>query len=395
MRATVGFSDNPDTIAAGEQAALAAIGGEAHKPDLVLLFSTARHDPAILQKSVASVIGAAVPIYGGIAIGAISAERFGYSGDQLVLAAIWLEGASYEAIVEHMCDGGEGAAGARIGKRLKELGAGEPNSSILLFYDTFRQEEGKPVKMFMAMPLLAGIEAELGFLPELAGAGLMGDLMDSPSALWTGSQVEEHVAVALYFSGVQMDIVIMHGCRPSTDYYTVTKADSQTILEINHEPALAFMQKVLGSVIAPEAYPFFLILGVNQGEKWGEFDEESYASRLCLAIDTERSGIVMFEPDMVEGTEFQIMHRSMELDYMPPRMQQLFDALGERKPALALYINCAGRAGYGNIEDALVVQQAVQGKVPLVGIYSGVEIAPVKGRSRGLDWTGVFCLFSS
>jgi len=29
----------------------------------------------------------------------------------------------------------------------------------------------------------------------------------------------------------------------------------------------------------------------------------------------------------------------------------------------------------------------------LLGFYSGVEIAPFLGRSRGLDWTGVLLLF--
>ena len=107
---------------------------------------------------------------------------------------------------------------------------------------------------------------------------------------------------------------------------------------------------------------------------------------------------MMFEPYMVAGTEFQVMHRSIDLDYMPPRMEKLFNDLSaDREPFLALYINCAGRAaGYAgtNFEDALVVQKAVEGKVPLIGIYSGVEIASVNGEPRGLDWTGVFCLFS-
>ncbi|MDR1920541.1 MAG: FIST C-terminal domain-containing protein, partial [Candidatus Adiutrix sp.] len=71
--------------------------------------------------------------------------------------------------------------------------------------------------------------------------------------------------------------------------------------------------------------------------------------------------------------------------------------LGGRKPVFAFYVNCAGRAaGYAgtDLEDALTVQRVVAGRAPLMGIYSGVEIAPVKGKSRGLDWTGVFCLFS-
>ncbi len=189
----------------------------------------------------------------------------------------------------------------------------------------------------------------------------------------------------------------MHGCYPATGYYTVTKSDAQTILEINDEPALKFMDKLLGSAVTPEQYPFFLILGVNGSEKWGQFDESSYASRLYLGIDKERDGIVMFEPDMVAGTEFQVMYRSLDLDYMAPKMEALFAGIDGRRPVFALYIDCAGRAaGYGGLdmEDTLVVQRTVAGRAPLLGIYTGVEIADIQGRPRVLDWTGVFCLFS-
>jgi signal transduction histidine kinase len=40
------------------------------------------------------------------------------------------------------------------------------------------------------------------------------------------------------------------------------------------------------------------------------------------------------------------------------------------------------------------VQQTVNGRVPVLGLYTGAEIAEMGGRPRGLDWAGVFCLFS-
>ncbi|MCD7896101.1 MAG: FIST C-terminal domain-containing protein [Planctomycetaceae bacterium] len=143
--------------------------------------------------------------------------------------------------------------------------------------------------------------------------------------------------------------------------------------------------------------PFFLILGINRGDRWGEFGEKDYANRLCLAIDQDRRGIVMFEPDMVPGTTFQIMHRSMDLEYIQPRVEKAFARLGDRTPVFAMYINCAGRAaGYAGFDqdDAVMIQETVGKRVPLLGIYSGVEIAPVKNRPQALDWTGVFSLFS-
>lgn len=398
MRAGVGYSDNPETAEAGRQAVREALeqAGRNDPCDLVMLFATARHDAEVLRRAVADIVGERVPIVGGGAVGAISNHAYGYAGDQIVLALFWLEDTACDIITEGGLTGSETDVGRRLGKKLAEHGV-TPESQVFLFYDAIDRTQGG-IRMVMATYLLAAVEESLGFLPALNGAGLQGDYLLTPTRQWLGDAVGEHHALALIFSGaVRVDTVIMHGCRPATGYYTVTKADRQTILEINGEPALRFMDRLLGSAITPDAYPFFLIFGVNKGEKWSEFDENSYASRLCLAIDKEREGIVMFEPDMAEGTEFQVMYRSLNLDYMAPKMEQLFENLGDREPVFALYIDCAGRAaGFGGIdlEDAVVVQKTVEGRVPLLGIYTGVEIASVMGRPRGLDWTGVFCLFS-
>ena len=32
----------------------------------------------------------------------------------------------------------------------------------------------------------------------------------------------------------------------------------------------------------------FVTFGVNKGDKFGEYNEEDYANRLCMAIDRER-----------------------------------------------------------------------------------------------------------
>ena len=398
MRVGVGYSENPETLTAGRQAIHTALeqAGRNEPCDLVLLFATARHDAEELRGAVAGVVGENVPIVGGGAVGAISNTSFGYAGDQIVLAAFWLDGARCDILTENGLEASEAEAGTRFGQKLADLDV-TPESQVLLFYDAIdRTRDG--MRMVMATHLLAAMEERLGFLPDLNGAGLQGDYQCTPTGQFLGDRVGEHAILGLVFGGaLRIDSVIMHGCRPATGYYTVTRADAQTILEINNEPALQFLDKLLGSAVTPEQYPFFLILGVNKGDKWGEFDENSYASRLCLAIDKERGGIVMFEPDMVAGTEFQIMYRSLDLDYMAPKMEGLFEKLEGRKPVFALYIDCAGRAaGYGGLdmEDALAVQEAVAGRAPLLGIYTGVEIADIQGKPRGLDWTGVFCLFS-
>jgi small ligand-binding sensory domain FIST len=398
MRVGVGFSDNPDTAEAGAEAACEATrAAEADGPcDFAMLFTTTRHDAAALTEAVRRVIGDRARIVGGGAAGIITNDRFGYAGDQIGIACFWLDGASVDIFSEGGLHEGEFENGRRLGRKLAAFGVTDA-SQVMLLYDAVYRTPSE-MRLLMATPLLAGIEAELTFLPDINGVGMMGDFSCGSSKQWVGSAVTECHSLAMTFGGgLRVDSVIMHGCRPSTRYYTVTGAAGQVILEINGEPALDFVHGLLGRAIAPEAFPFFLLFGVNRGDKWGDFDENNYASRLCLGVDPARRGIVMFEPDMVEGTEFQIMHRSIELDYMKPRIDGLFERTADRRPVFAFYINCAGRAaGYGgmDMEDAVAVQNTVGRRVPVLGVYSGVEIASINGRPRGLDWTGVFCLFS-
>lgn len=399
MRVGVGYSDNHDASMAGVQAAMNALKdvGPDLPCDLILMFATAKHDAGVLRDAVCSVVGGAVPIVGGAAVGAITNDNFGYAGDQVILAAFWFDKVRCDILAEGGLEESEEAVGHRLGQRMGALGLAA-DSPVALFYDAIDRQVGQ-LRMIMATSLLKGIEEGLGFLPNLVGAGLQGDFNLSQTSQWTGRDTSSHNALALAFSGgyIRIDNVIMHGCQPATSYYTVTKADRQTVLEINGQPALQFTNQLFGEYISPEEYPFFLILGMNQGDKWAPFNENSYATRLCLAIDRARNGLVMFEPDMVEGTEFQIMSRSVNLDYIAPSIENLFVGLRDRRPVLAMYIDCAGRAaGYTgtDLEDALTVQKAVAGRAPLLGIYTGAEIAPVEGRPRGLSYTGVFSLFS-
>ncbi|MDR3075739.1 MAG: FIST C-terminal domain-containing protein [Synergistaceae bacterium] len=398
MKAGVGFSDNPETAAAGLEAAGEAMrqAGRDDPCDLALLFMTTKHEAKVLTCAVRAVIGEQARIVGGGAVGTITNDRFGYAGDQVGIACFWLGGAEVGIFSEGGLHEGEFENGRRLGKQLASAGVTE-STQMMLFYDAIYRTPGE-MRLLMATGLLAGLEDELGFLPDLNGVGMMGDFSCNASKQWIGSEITDHHSLALTFSGdARIDSVIMHGCRPATRYYTVTKAMGQAILEINGQPALDFVYELLGRAIPPEAFPFFLLFGVNRGMKWSEFNEGNCASRLCLAIDPEHRGIVMFEPDMIAGTEFQIMYRSLDPDYMKPKIEGLFERVSDRKPVFAFYINCAGRAaGYGgmDMEDAVMMQKTVAGRVPVLGVYSGVEIARIMGRPRGLDWTGVFCLFS-
>ncbi len=258
--------------------------------------------------------------------------------------------------------------------------------------------------MNMGTPLLAGMADGLGgHWPPTAGAGTMGDMQFRESFQWFNDQVLSCSASALVLAGggVQMHQTIMHGCLPASAYHTVTKADGPVILEIDDRPAAQVLADIIGedSGLTFEDYGWFITLGVNKGDKWGEFHEESYANRMCVGVDRKRQGLVMVEPDLVEGSEIQLMRRSFDFAYIYTETERLLADIAAqgRRPILAFYIDCAGRAGAysGNDqEEAREVQQAL-GNIPLLGFYTGVEIAQLAtGSVVPLDWTGVLCVWS-
>ncbi|MEG0377749.1 MAG: diguanylate cyclase, partial [Eubacterium sp.] len=92
MQISVGYGDHPDSVAAGKQAAQMALdkAGRTEPCDLALLFCTARHNQKILRETVVSVVKNTENIWGGGSAGVITNDYFGYAGDQVGLACIWL-----------------------------------------------------------------------------------------------------------------------------------------------------------------------------------------------------------------------------------------------------------------------------------------------------------------
>ena len=84
------------------------------------------------------------------------------------------------------------------------------------------------------------------------------------------------------------------------------------------------------------------------------------------------------------------------LESVQQQTEALLDAQSATKPFFAFYIDCAGRTcafSGAEVEEASLIQARLAPEIPLLGFYSGVEIAPLMGRSRPLDWTGVLTLF--
>jgi hypothetical protein len=369
------------------------------RSDLAMMYATSKHDPALLREGVRSVVGPEAKLFGGSAVGIITKDRLGYEGYQVGVSVISSDSINVDMFIERGLPDNEYNVGYALGEQIKSTAyAGDP--SILLVYDIVKRRMSEGLSLNMATPLIAGMSQALGTWPPVAGGGLTGDMQWNPTFQWFNDRIEQQSAMALVLSGgVRLDTIIMHGCKPSSDYHTITRAEGNVVLELDGKPTT----EVITSLLGPESdkswqeYPLFITLGVNNGDKFGEAQEDDYSVRLCMDVDRERGGLVMFGDDLKPGSEVQLMRRSIDFEYIGRRAETLVEQMGNRRPFLALYVDCAGRAGAycgTNREEAEEVQRVIGSKMPLLGWYVGCEIAKAGPIIQSHNWTGVLCIFS-
>jgi len=396
----VGESEHHDSATAGREAAERARAKlRGANAQIVILFSTSRHDPEVLRDAVRNAFGGGVRVVGGYAVGIITNDLLSYDGFQVGLVAIHSDDVEFELFLESGLAFDEEQVGRRLGEAIRARGPTE-SLNLMLFYDSVNRTNGR-FQLNMATPLLRGIRETAPGLPPFVGAGLVGDMQCRETHQWFDDRVEQQSVVAVGFRGnLQMDTIVMHGCKPSGAYHTITAAEGATVFEIDGRPALELIAELLGDEEGRRRdyseYSFFVTLGLNKGDEFA-FDEEAYVNRLCLRADPRRGGLVLFEPDLVEGSRVQLMRRSLDFSYVRERTRTLLARLEGRKALFAFYIDCAGRAGaYAGTEEeeAEELRRVLGPDVPLLGFFSGVELAPIRGEVTPLDWTGVLTIFS-
>lgn len=414
-RAGVGVSENTDSLEAGREAARLAwqqfgtgqpastdaVTGAVAPPVFAFVFATSRLDAPVLTRGIRDVLGPELPLFGAHANGVISNEYIGYDGFQVAVALVGGDNIQTDFIAHQGIAFAEHNAGAAIGRMVRDSALAQIGPYSLVFlYDSVNRTKGRLV-LNLATPLIDGMKEHLDTWPPTVGARVLGDMKFSPTYQWAGTELYRDAAVGLILGGtVHLDTAIMHGCRPTSAYHTVTRSEGPQVLELDGRPALSVVGEILGPDLCDdyEKYKFFVTLGINYGEKWAPYQEEHYANRMCVGVVPDKQSLVFTEP-IAPGTEVQLMRRNFELDYNRHKANSLIEQVLQsgRTPFLALYINCAGRAAsyYGSDEEeAAYVQAAIDNRFPLIGAYEAGEIAAVNGQMQILDWTGVLTILS-
>ena len=397
----IGSSRQPDSEKAAKEAAESILTQFTHGKSIswTLVFCGGRHDPQVVIRNLSSRLNTDCLI-GGAAIGTITGDFLGSSGYELSIAAFSDVIPQPAVISVDGLESGEMEAGVTMGARLRETA--HEGDTVLLFYDSIRSSP--PPVLHIGSYLMEGIYRGLQtkFL-KLIGAGTAGDLQLSGSYIFDGIEQKKHAVVAIVLpSFIESHTTIMHGCVPVSSFMEITKIDGSELYALDGRPALDVLTEMLGNKQAPSVTDHLslsLTIGEKHGDPFGPYDESAYVNRLILASNPENGSVILFEADFHVGSRIQIMSRDnrLMLESVQKRTRQLWESIQDLDPFFAFYIDCAGRCNAfsgSEIEEAGLVQESVGKKIPLLGFYSGVEIAPCLGRSRPLDWTGVLTLFT-
>ena len=393
----IGYSTKTDSFAAGEECSLKAIKQIDNSPiSIVIIFCSGKYDPLQFLAGVRSNTGNA-PVIGGAAFGVFTNTELSYEAYEATATVLSSETIKFQTFSQADLNKDEYAAGIALSNKINAAAVNNPKG-LLIFYDTAKSVN--PPMLNFATPLFAAIEKIIDPAICCAGAGLMGDLQLTSCFQFLDDQVLHQHVLALLISGdCMMYNNIMHGCMPASSYKKITRAEGPVLYEIDNHPAIEVIDELFGSehTVPWNKFPLFVTLGLNKGDKYGDFKEENYANRVCLAIDAEKKALIMFEPDLKAGDEVQLMHRSVNLDYLHTGIASLKQKAAGKKPLLYFYINCGGRAkpfAGGELEDVTEVQKIIGNETPFMGFYSGVEVAKLGNHLQALDWTGVLCLLT-
>ncbi len=373
-------------------------GLDMETPDLILAFVGGRHAPAAVRAALQASFGD-VPLTGGSAAGAISTAGFGYSGFEIGLMAFKGADVTPAVLTTHGLAESEAASGRALGEKVRQ--SASDGAAVMLLFDSVASST--PLRLHPASQIMEGFQAGLGDRQvHVIGGGLLTDINLSDGWLFCDGEVRKHAMVALVFPpGLRASTAILHGCRPVSTFMEITRIEGAEVLELNHEPALTVVERMLGlelGTASGQQLSLVATLGQKQGDPFAPYDENQYVNRLILQANPERGSITLFEPDFAVGTRVQIMSRdnALMLDFAARGVARLKQEIGAAPCAFALYIDCAGRASImsgADTEEAETVLRTLAPDFPFMGFYSGVEIAPFAGHySRPLDWTGVLTI---
>lgn len=242
--------------------------------------------------------------------------------------------------------------------------------------------------------LLAGIES-VAPGARVLGAGASEDGSLGETSVVGRATASSNAVAGLVLGGVRSRCAVMQSAVPVGRWFTVTRAQSNRVLQLDGKAALDVYLEELPALLREDLREALRRTRVALlADDRVDAVEPTYVVRSMLGADPD-SGALLVGDEVLEGTRLAIAVRDASL------ARQNFARAIERfaqgpKIAGALYFDSVERGeslyGIPGIDTAYL--GSVLGDVELAGFFSGLEIAPLAGRNRFHQSSGVLVGFS-
>lgn len=385
------MSEDADPRAAAREAALVAdMAGDSRPADLALVFASGRHlvAPEATLEAVHDVLAPA-GLVGCGAGGVLGQGREVERGTAVAVWAAWFE---------------EGEALAWRASVAERDGAvaveGVPDLT------------GASGAVLLADPQSFPTDAVLdAFADRSPGVPVLGGLASAATAdgdgtLFFGEEVVSGGAVGVRFDGVEILPCVSQGAAPLGPDLEITSAEGNVISELDGEPALAHLRRVIDALDEPDRARVSdgLLLGLRVGPAGGADGEHDalpgdFLVRGLVGADAEE-GTIAVGADVAVGQVVRLHAR--DAGSADRELREALDlrrvAFGGAGPAGALVFSCNGRGRgmFGSAHhDAGAVAEAFGRDFPAGGFFAAGEIGPVGGGNFLHGFTATVAVFGS
>jgi small ligand-binding sensory domain FIST len=388
LYAGVGLSIQKSTEKAAVEAARIAIGrAGTDRADLAVVHATTEHGPgySLLLRRVKEITGA-THVVGCGAAGVLTTDGEVERSPGVAVLAMRSDTISATRFFVPQLRGRSEEVGREIAAHIKPHLAS--HNLLVVFPDTYN---------FHPAPFFGGLRETLGDLPTVGGGASEDGSVGETFQLCGDAVSSNSVSGFLLAGALHSTIGIAQACQPIGPAHTVTKVHQNLILELDGRPAFEVFAEVVKEPLLQDLRraAAFVFVGLPTDPERQRVARGEYLVRSLIGFDP-RQGIVAIADEVDAGQKiiFTLREGSRSREDLKLTLEAQVEAWQGRKPAFGLYFNCVGRGGglYGFPDmDTSYIKQYL-GEIPVIGFFTGCEIAPIHQQSQLHQYSGVLVL---
>lgn len=388
IHAGVGLSTEKDTERASREATETALArARVDTADLAIVFATTDHGPLYsrLLRTVKETANA-THVVGCSAGGVLTTDGEVERTPGVAVLTVQADTFSASRFFIPQLRG----RGQEVGKEVAEVARSSagPHSLLVVFPDTYN---------FNPTAFFSGLHETAPDIP-VVGGGASEDGTLGETFQLCGDTVSNDALCGTLLSGqFHHTIGIAQACQPISPVLTVTKSHQNLILELDGRPAFEVFAEIVRQPLIEDLRraAAFIFVGLPVDPERQHIARGEYIVRNLVGFDP-RQGVVAVADEIHQGQKivFTLRDGGVSREDLKVTLEAQAQLWGEHKPSFGLYFNCLGRGrglyGLPDLDTAYIKQYL--GDLPVIGFFTGCEIAPIRQQHILHQYSGVLVL---